>query len=277
MLICAIDIGNTNTNFGIYNREGKILLTFKLESDTSRTEDEFFIFFRDIITNFSLNVGEISGFCISSVVPSLQDTFEAMIKKYFPNSEIVILGPGVKTGISVRYNPPSDVGADRIANAVGAWEKYAKDKKAKERLPIVVVDFGTAITFDCINQKGEYVGGAIFPGIGLALESLFKKTAKLPQVQLKEPGEVIGKSTIHSIQSGIVYGYSSMINGMLDKISDEFGTEILPIATGGYAEIIVPHTKIKIIDKALTLDGLYYVFIKNSKLLKSDERTQAKI
>lgn len=271
--ICVIDIGNTNTNFGIYDRE-KLVSLFHIQSDVNRTEDEFFIIFKSILENFSVDLKKIAGFCISSVVPPLQDTFELVISKYFPDSELVILGPGTKTGISIRYNPPTDVGADRIANAVGAWEKYAKHKKAKERIPLVVVDFGTAITFDCISQRGEYVGGAIFPGIGLALESLFRRTAKLPRVQLKEPDGVIGKSTIHSIQSGIIYGYSSMIDGMIDQISKSFGTEVYSIATGGYAEIISPHTKsIKIIDKTLTLDGLLFVYMKNSRLYMKNSRS----
>lgn len=262
--ISVIDIGNTNINFGVYDKHGKIQAIFRVESDVNRTEDEFFIAFKLLLDNFSIGKDKILGFCISSVVPPLQDTFEVMISKYFPKAELLVLGPGVKTGISIRYNPPTDVGADRIANAVGAWEKYSNTKKVKERLPIVVVDFGTAITFDCISQKGEYVGGAIFPGIGLALESLFRRTAKLPRVQLKEPDGVIGKSTIHSIQSGIIYGYSSMIDGMVSEISKAFGSQVFTVATGGYAEIIVPHTKsIKLVDKTLTLDGLFFVFMKN--------------
>lgn len=265
--VSAIDIGNTNITIGIYNQKGEIQSVFRIESDVGRTEDEFFIIFRSALENFEINILDLFGFCISSVVPPLQDTFEVMISKYFASSELVVLGPGVKTGISIRYNPPTDVGADRIANAVGAWEKYAKSKKPKERTPIVVVDFGTAITFDCISQRGEYLGGAIFPGIGLALESLFRGTAKLPRVQLKDPGEVVGKSTIHSIQSGIIYGYSSMIDGMIEKISEEIGNPVFTIATGGYVDMVIPHTKrINVVDKTLTLDGLYYVFMKNRKI-----------
>ncbi len=262
-MICAIDIGNTNITFGLFS-EGKIELTFRLFSDIGRTSDEYAILFISMLKNYSLEPSKIHGFCISSVVPPIQEVFEELIPKYFPHSNWVIVGPGIKTGIPIVYNSPQDVGADRIANAVGAWEKYGR--KQKNRIPIVVVDFGTAITFDCISDKGEYVGGAIFPGIHIAVESLFRKTAKLPSIEVKDPKTVIGKSTIQSIQAGIVHGYASMIDGMIEKIEKEFGKKVFTISTGGYAELVSLHTKrIDKIEKNLTLEGLYFIYLKNIK------------
>jgi len=263
-LICAVDIGNSNITVGIYkkNQKPQIINTFRLSSDMMKTEDEYAVLILDILKLFEIPKDDIEGFCISSVVPPLQGTFESFVKKYFSHSKLVVVGPGVKTGIPVIYNPPTDVGADRVANAVGAWEKYAKKMKPKKS--IVVVDFGTAITFDCISQKGEYIGGAIFPGIYLAVESLFKKTAKLPSILVKKPDEVIGKSTSHSIQSGIVYGYASMVDGMIEKISKEMGNEVFSIATGGYSRLIASLCKkISCVDETITLDGLFFIYMKN--------------
>jgi len=263
-LICAVDIGNSNITVGIYRKDEKpqIINSFRLSSDMAKTEDEYAVLILDILRLFGILKDDIEGFCISSVVPPLLGTFESLVKKYFHHSKLVVVGPGVKTGIPVIYNPPTDVGADRVANAVGAWEKYGKKMKPKK--PIVVVDFGTAITFDCINQKGEYIGGAIFPGIYLAVESLFKKTAKLPSILVKKPNEVIGKSTSHSIQSGIVYGYASMVDGMVEKISREMGNEVFSIATGGYSSLIASLCKkISCVDETITLDGLFFVYMKN--------------
>jgi type III pantothenate kinase len=263
-LICAVDIGNSNITVGIYkkNQKPQIINSFRLSSDMMKTEDEYAVLILDILKLFEIPKDDIEGFCISSVVPPLQGTFESFVKKYFSHSRLVVVGPGVKTGIPVIYNPPTDVGADRVANAVGAWEKYAKKMKPKK--PIVVVDFGTAITFDCISQKGEYIGGAIFPGIYLAVESLFKKTAKLPSILVKKPDEVIGKSTSHSMQSGIVYGYASMVDGMIEKISQEMGNEVFSIATGGYSYLIASLCKkISCVDETITLDGLFFIYMKN--------------
>ncbi len=267
MKVVCVDIGNSNISFGVYSvlGSGEAEAIFRVSSDISRTEDEYAVSLFSLFEVFSVSKKDVVGFCISSVVPPLQGTFERMVKKFFGDVPLVILGPGTKTGIAVVYNPPSDVGADRIANAVGAWEKYGKS--SKDRKPIVVVDFGTAITFDCISSSGEYVGGAIFPGIELAVESLFKRTAKLPSIKISEPAGVIGKSTTHSIQSGIIYGYASMIDGMIEKIENEFGERVFSVATGGNAEIVSHHTsRIEKIDKTLTLDGLFFIFKKNVKL-----------
>lgn len=259
--VLAVDIGNSNITVGVFEDE-KIITSFRISSDVSKTDDEYAMVFMSILRHFCIKPENIEGFCISSVVPPIQGTFESFISKFFPGVHVVSVGPGVRTGIPVIYNPPSDVGADRIANAVGAWEKYGRNLSPSK--PIVVVDFGTAITFDCITKKGEYIGGAIFPGIQLAVESLFRKTAKLPNIQVKDTSSVIGHSTTESIQSGIIFGYSSMIDGMIEKIQEEFGEEVFTIGTGGYAELISKHTKyLKTVDDTLTLDGLYYIYKMN--------------
>lgn len=259
--VLAVDIGNSNITVGVFE-DGRIITSFRISSDVSKTDDEYAMVFMSVLRHFGVEPENVEGFCISSVVPPIQGTFESFISKFFPGVHVVSVGPGVRTGIPVIYNPPSDVGADRIANAVSAWEKYGK--KFTPPKPIVVVDFGTAITFDCITKKGEYIGGAIFPGIQLAVESLFKKTAKLPNIQVKDTSSVIGHSTTESIQSGIIFGYSSMIDGMIEKIQEEFGEEVFSVGTGGYAELISKHTKyMKNIDATLTLDGLYYIYKMN--------------
>ncbi len=261
-LICTVDIGNTTTSIGIYTKKGELKITFSLSSNPSRTHDEYAVIFFNLLERFNITPDMIEGFCISSVVPQLQGTFENLLKKYFPEAKEIVLEPGVKTGIAVMYNPPSDVGADRIANAVGVWEKYGKILNPKK--PLVVVDFGTAITFDCISPKGEYLGGAIFPGIFIAVESLFKKTAKLPAILVKDPESVIGKSTTQSIQSGIVFGYASMIDGMIEKISSEFKSDVFSVATGGYSALISKFCKrINKVDETITLFGLFCIYMKN--------------
>ena len=259
MNVVCIDIGNTNITVGVF-RDGNLEFDFRLSSSFTRTEDEYAM---EVMRMFEFaKVEKPDGFCVSSVVPTIQDTFEKMFRKYFPESPVVVLGPGVKTGIAIKYDSPKDVGADRVANAVGAWELYSKGKGK----PTVVVDFGTAVTFDCITEKGEYIGGSIFPGIKLAIESLFLKTAKLPNIKLEEPRHVIGRNTTESIQAGVVFGYASLVEGMVDKIERELGKDPILILTGGNAKFISKFiSKNFIVDEYLTLKGLFVVWKMNVK------------
>lgn len=252
MKFLAVDIGNTNITIGFF-RGDTIEKTWRLSTDHQKTSDEYGL----LLLNLLQQVGEreIDGACISSVVPPLQPVFEETIKNFFGKSPVV-LGPGVKTGIAIMYENPKEVGADRIANAVGGYFRYKR--------PLIIVDFGTATTFDYITGKGEYMGGAIAPGIGIASEALFQRTSKLPKVEFQEPARIVGRNTVESIQSGLFYGYVSLVDGMIKLMKAEIKENPLVIATGGYAPLIANKSRtIKIVDPHITLYGLKYIFEKN--------------
>lgn len=258
-MILAIDIGNTSIFTGLF-RGDKILKTFRFSSDRSRMEDEYAILILSSLKEFNIKKDKIKGFCVSSVVPPITQTILRMLSRYFPSAKVVSVEPGIKTGISILYDNPRDVGADRIANAVGAWKLYRKENQG-----LIVVDFGTATTFDCISKNGEYLGGVIVPGIVISIDALFEKTSKLPRVEIKSPLNVIGRNTVNSIQSGIVYGYTSLVDGLIERISDEMGYETFTVATGGYAKLISSKSKkIKTVDENLNLYGLKIIFDLNA-------------
>jgi type III pantothenate kinase len=259
-MIVTLDIGNTSILCGVF-RGNKLVYTFRISSDARKMEDEYGILFLDIFKRGKIRVSQIRGFCICCVVPPLLPIMEAMISKYF-GARVIILGPGTKTGMPILYDNPKDVGADRIANAVGAWRLYMSEARGNRGL--VVVDLGTATTFDCISQKGEYMGGAIVPGIIISLEALFMRTSKLPKVEVQVPPSVIGRNTPHSIQAGVVFGYASMIDGIIEKISKEMGAKPFVVATGGYSKLICSFTKhVDIVDENITLFGLKFIFDMN--------------
>jgi len=254
MRLLTIDIGNTNITLGLFEGD-ELKRTWRLATDNHKTSDEYGLLITNLLTQFGEK--KIDGACISCVVPPLQPVFEDTLKKFFA-IEPVILEPGVKTGIAVMYENPKEVGADRIANAVGGFYRYKRS--------LIIVDFGTATTFDYITAKGEYVGGAIAPGIGISSEALFQRTAKLPKVEFQAPSRVVGRNTVESIQSGLFYGYVSMVDGMIKLMKLETRDNPLVIATGGYASLIAPKSKtIKIVDPDITLYGLKYIFEKNRK------------
>jgi type III pantothenate kinase len=252
--ILVIDAGNSNTVLGLY--QGSTLRAlWRLSTDREQTADEYGILIHNLFTLDKASTSNISGIMIASVVPPLNSVLAEMSRKYF-KMEALFLGPGTRTGMAILVDTPQEVGADRIADAVAAFDKYGG--------PCIVMDFGTAITFDCISQKGEYLGGVIMPGIGIAAEALFQHTAKLPRVEFREPDRVIGTNTISNIQSGLFYGAVDSVDGMLDRLCAVLGKQTKVIATGGQAPLVAGASKYKpTLDSSLTLDGLRIIYYRN--------------
>ena len=256
-MLLVIDVGNTTVVFGVY-KDKQLLYDWRIATEKDRTSDEYGLLFEQIFRYHGLDPKEVKDVIISSVVPPLMHTLPAMSIKYFGIDPIVV-GPGVKTGMNIKYDNPREVGADRIVNAVAAYEKYGG--------PLIIVDFGTAITFCAVSKEGDYLGGAITPGIKISSEALFMRTAKLPKVEIAKPDRVIAKNTINSIQSGLVFGYIGMVDYIIEKMIKEMGENertVNIIATGGFSNLIAAESKyIKKIDKLLTLEGLRIVFERN--------------
>ncbi|HBX79200.1 MAG TPA: type III pantothenate kinase [Acidimicrobiaceae bacterium] len=258
-MLLTIDVGNTQTVIGLY-RDGdqrhELADHWRLATNAARTSDELALLIGEFLSSGGYDwKTDIGGVAISSGVPMVTFELRRMCERYL-KIEPVVLGTGVKTGMAVLYDNPKEVGADRIANAVGAFDLYGG--------PTIVVDFGTATTFDVISESGEYLGGAIIPGIEISMDALFGRAAALRRVELVEPRSVIGKTTVESIQSGVIYGYSAMIDGMCDRIEEVVGDATV-IATGGLADLISPVAEsIEHIEPWLTLHGLRLIWEKNS-------------
>jgi len=253
-MLLVIDVGNTNTVLGVF--EGKQLQAhWRLTTNREQTADEYGILIRNLFSLEGIEPSRIDGIMIASVVPPLNALLEEMAKKYF-KLDALFLEPGTRTGMSIHYDNPSEVGADRIANAVAAFEKYGG--------PCVIVDFGTAITFDAVSEKGEYLGGVICPGLGIAAEALFERAARLPRVEIREPERVIGTNTVASMQSGLFYGAVGLLDGVLDRVCGVLGSGTHVVATGGQAELVSSASRYKVpVDSALTLDGLRMIYERN--------------
>jgi type III pantothenate kinase len=251
--ILVIDTGNTNTVLGLY--EGETLRAlWRLGTNREQTADEYGVVIQNLFALEKLSASDIGGIMIASVAPPMDSVLAEMARKYF-KMEALFLGPGVRTGMAILVDTPQEVGADRIADAVAAYEKYGG--------PCIVVDLGTAITF-CISAKGEYLGGVIMPGIGIAAEALFQRAAKLPRVEIREPDRLIGTNTILSMQSGLFYGAVDSIDGMLNRLCAVLGKQTKIIATGGQAPLIAGASKYKpTLDSSLTLDGLRIIYQRN--------------
>ena len=256
-MIVVMDVGNTNIVFGVY--EGKKLLNhWRMTTDRERTSDEFGMFLMNIFNSEKIDVSNIEAVVIASVVPPIMYSLEHAIKKYF-KLEPMILGPGIKTGINIKYENPREVGSDRIVNAVAALEIY--------KPPFIIVDFGTATTFCAVSSNGEYLGGAICPGIKISAEALFQRAAKLPRIDLVKPDTVIGRNTISSMQSGIVYGYVGTVDYIVRRMKKEMKEDnIKVIATGGLARLIASESEtIDEINGFLALEGLRIIYEKNKQ------------
>ena len=259
-MILAIDIGNTNIVIGVF-QDKKLLANWRLATDRNRTQDEYGVVLKELFSLANISMQSIEGVMMSSVVPPVNGLLEAMVKKYFGLNPLIV-GPGIKTGISIKTDNPREVGADRIVNAVAAYSLYGG--------PLIIVDFGTATTFCCVTAKGEYLGGAIAPGIGISTEALFARAAKLPRVELMKPQSVIGKNTIASMQSGIIYGFAGQVEMLVKRIKLEMGTDAQVIATGGLAAAIAQEARV--IDKivpSLTLTGLRIIYERNQGQIPS--------
>ncbi|MCX7770488.1 MAG: type III pantothenate kinase [Proteobacteria bacterium] len=256
-MLFVLDIGNTQMVAGVF-KEDRLINSWRMRTERNKTADELGIQFYSFLEHSNIRVDDIDGIAISNVVPPLTIMLTIMSKKYF-HREPFFVGPGIKTGMPILYDNPKEVGADRIVNAVAAYKKY--------KTALVVIDFGTATTFDCVSKRGEYIGGIIIPGIEISLEALAERTAKLPKIELVKPQTVIAKNTVSAIQSGIIYGYAGMVDAICEKIKNEMEEkEINFIATGGLAHVISKETSyIKEVDENLTLQGLKILYELNQK------------
>ncbi|MEW6456353.1 MAG: type III pantothenate kinase [Acidobacteriota bacterium] len=254
-MLLALDVGNTNITIGIFKKK-KIISYWRVFTERGKTSDEYGIQLINFLENSGYSEKNISGIVICSVVPPLTPIMVNMAEKFFKKKPMVV-SRALNTGIKILYKNPDEVGEDRIVNAVAAFNKYGG--------PAIIVDFGTAITFDIILEKGEYLGGVIAPGVEISSEALAHRTAKLPKVEIKKPEKVVGKTTIESIQSGLYFGYESLVEGIIKKIKKELGIKANVILTGGYGEEIFGKLKIfNIVDPFLTLEGLRIIYERNS-------------
>lgn len=258
-LIFVFDVGNTNIVLGVYDQE-ELKHHWRIETNRSKTEDEFGMIIRNLFNHANLSFSDIDGIIISSVVPPIMFSLERMCQKYFHIKPLVV-GPGIKTGLNIKYENPREVGADRIVNAVAAIHEYGS--------PLIIVDFGTATTYCYIDEHKQYMGGAIAPGINISTEALYTRAAKLPRIEIARPDGVVGKNTVAAMQAGILYGYVGQVEGIVKRMKDQSKAKPTVIATGGLSNLIAQEsTIIDIVDPFLTLKGLQIIYKRNLETIK---------
>jgi type III pantothenate kinase len=249
-MLLAADVGNTQTVLGLYDGE-RLVDQWRVRTETSSTGDEIGALFSRL-----LDVSTLTGVVLSSTVPALVREYERFAERWLKGVPLLVVGPGIRTGIPIRYDDPREVGPDRIANALAARERYGS--------PVIVVDFGTSTNFDIVSADGEYLGGVLAPGVEVSMDALFARAARLLKVDLVEPPSVIGKTTVTGLQSGLVYGFAALVDGIVARIRGELEAEARVIATGGLADVIAPHARtIERVDADLTLEGLRLVWERN--------------
>ena len=254
-MLLVIDVGNSNIVLGIY--DGDLLVKdWRISTDKSKTTDEYGILIFELFRLSAIGFDQVEGIMISSVVPTLTGVLEQLSMQYF-NYKPYVVGPGIKTGMPIHYDNPKEVGADRIVNSVAGYEKYKSS--------LIIVDFGTATTFDYVNKKGDYCGGAIAPGLMISMEALFQQASKLPRVEILKPPSIIAKNTVNSMQAGIYYGYIGLVDEIVTRIKTESRDNPKVIATGGLSSLIAPESKtIDMVEEYLTLEGLRILYQRNN-------------
>ncbi|MFX3619029.1 MAG: type III pantothenate kinase [Sporolactobacillus sp.] len=261
-MIFVCDVGNTNIVIGAYAGD-KLFEHWRISTDRERTEDEYAMLLHELLAYRGLSFDDFSGAVISTVVPSLLFALERMCQKYFHITPLIV-GPGVKTGLNLKYDNPKEIGADLIVNAVAAVHDYPA--------PIIVIDFGTATTYSYIDEHADYIGGAIAPGINISTEALYEKASKLPRIEIAKPPHIVGHNTIHAMQSGVLFGYVGQVEGIVSRMKREAKKRPVVVATGGLCTLISHETSsIDHVDKLLTLKGLYLIYQRNAPQTKGEK------
>ena len=257
-MLLAIDVGNTNIVLGVFDGQD-LVQSWRLQSLRERTADELGLLVDGLFAHSRIERLQVRGVILGSVVPPLTPTVIAMAQRYF-GVQTLIVDPSASTGMPILYDNPWEVGADRIVNSVAAYEKFGREAKA----PLIVVDFGTATTFDAVSARGEYLGGAICPGVQISADALFQRAARLPRIDVRKPATIVGRTTVGAMESGLFYGYVGMVEGLVRRMTDELGGHAVCVATGGLADVIAPETPlIQHVDADLTLHGLRIVWERN--------------